>query len=84
MKPRFQGSNVYTSALIGTSLPLGKIMKVQTDWFKETRFGLWEANIQTESLVSVGWLLFLTNNINMDVLKRKISKFIEDIPVGLC
>jgi len=82
-KPRFQGGNVYTSALISTSLPLSKIMKAQSDWFKETRFELWEVNILTESPISVGWLLFSTNNINMDVLKCKISRFIEDITVGL-
>jgi len=84
VKPRFQGGDIYTLALIGTSLPLGKIMKEQSNWFKETCFGLWEANIQTKSPVSVGWLLFSTNNINMDVLKCKISRFIKDIPVGLC
>jgi len=82
-KPRFQGSNVYTSTLISTSLPLRKIMKAQSDWFKETRFGLREVSIQTESPVSVGWLLFSINNINMDVLKCEISRFIKDIPVGL-
>jgi len=31
-----------------------------------------------------GWLLFLTNNINTAMLKREISTFIEDTPVGLC
>jgi len=33
--------------------------------------------------VSVRWLLFSTNNINTELLKQEISKFIEDIPVGL-
>jgi len=82
-KLHFQGGNIYTTALIGLSILLGKIMKVQTDWFKESCFGLWEANIQTESPVLVGWLLFSTNNINTDVLKHKISRFFKDIPVGL-
>jgi len=58
-------------------------MKEQNAWFKETRYGLWEATIQTESPISVGWLLFSTNNTNTEILKREISKFIEDIPVGL-
>jgi len=44
-KPRFQGDDVYTTVLIGTSIMLGKIMKAQNDCFKELRFGLWEANI---------------------------------------
>jgi len=65
-------------------MPLGQIMKAQCDWFKETRFGLWEANIQTEALVSVGWLLFSTNNINTEILKRKILTFLKDILVRLC
>jgi len=84
VKPRFQGGDVYTSALIGTSIPLGWATKVQSDWFKESRFGLSEANIQTEAPVSVGWLLFSMNNINTEILKREISKFLKDIPVGLC
>jgi len=82
-KPQFQGGNVYMTVLIGTSMPLGRIMKAQSNWFKETRFGLWEVNIQTEAPILVGWLLFSTNNINTEILKCKISKFLEDIPVGL-
>jgi len=82
-KPRFQGGDVYTTALVGTSLPLGKIMKAQLDWFKETCYGIWEASIQTEVPVLIGWLLFSTNNINTELLKQEISKFIGDILVGL-
>ena len=82
-KPRFNGGDVYTTALIGCSIPLGRIMKEQSGWFKETRFGLWEATIQTESPVSVGWLLFSMNNTNTEILKKEISKFIEDIMVRL-
>jgi len=80
-KPQFQGGDVFTLVLIGTSIPLGWIMKVQSNWFKKSRFGLWEVNIQTEAPVSVGWLLFSTNNNNMEILKREISKFLEDILV---
>jgi len=83
-KLRYNGGNVYMMALIGISIPLGKIMKENNDWFRETRFGLWEAMIQTESPLSVGWLLFSTNTTNTDILKKEISKFIEDILVGLC
>jgi len=83
-KPRFNGGNVYTMALIGSSIRLGRLVKKQADWFKESKFVLWEATIQTEAPVSVGWLLFAMNNTNTDILKKEISKFIEDIPVGLC
>jgi len=60
-----------------------KFMKELGDWFKETKFGLWEANIQMEAPVLVGWLLFSTNNTNTDIFKWKISKFTDNIPVGL-
>ena len=39
--------------------------------------------IQMESLVSISWLLFSTNVANTGILKKEISNFIEDIPVGL-
>jgi len=82
-KPRYNGGNIYTMALLGCSILLGKIMKENNNWFRETRFGLWEATIQMEALVLVGWLLFLTNTTNTDILKKEISCFIEDIPIGL-
>jgi len=78
------GANVYMTALISSSILLGRLVKKQADWFKESKFVLWEATIQTEAPVSVGWLLFAMNNTNTDILKKEISKFIEDIPVGLC
>jgi len=70
-KLRFQGSDVYTTVLVGTSIPLRKTMKAQSEWFKETRYRIWEANIQTEAPVSIGWLLFSTNNINTAILHRR-------------
>jgi len=82
-KPRYNGGNVYTMALLGCSIPLGKIMKEHNNWFRETRFGLWEATIQMEAPVSARWLLFSTNMTNTDILKKEISHFIEDIPVSL-
>jgi len=82
-KPHFNGGNIYTTALIGSSIPLGQIVKEQAKWFKESKFGLWEVTIQTEAPVSVGWLLFSTNNTITDILRREILAAIEDIPVGL-
>jgi len=83
-KPHYNGGDVYTTALLSLSIPLGCIMKEQNAWFRKTRFGLWEATIQTKSPVLVSWLLFSTNSTNTDILKKEISKFINDIPIGLC
>jgi len=51
-KPCFQGGDVYTMALIETSIPLGKILKAWGEWFKETCFGMLEATIQFLILVA--------------------------------
>jgi len=83
-KPRFHGGDVYTMVLISCSSPLSKIMKENGNSFQEAHFGMWEADIQTGTPVSIGWLLFSTNNTNMMVLKQEISKLIDNIPVGLC
>jgi len=69
-KPCYNGGDIYTTALLGLSIPLGRIMKENNEWFCETRFGLWEATIQTESPVSIGWLLFFMNFTNTDILKK--------------
>jgi len=45
-KPRrYNRGDVYTTALIRSSIPLGKIMKENNDWLRKTRYGLWEATI---------------------------------------
>jgi len=82
-KLRHNRGDIYMMVLLGCSIPLGKIMKENNNWFRETRFSLQEATIQMEAPVLVGWLLFSTNTTNTDILKREISHFIEDIPVGL-
>jgi len=40
--------------------------------------------LQSEKLISVGWLLFLTNTMDTDVLKGEISSAIGNIPTELC
>jgi len=63
--------DVYTAVLIEFSLPLSKIMNKNGDWFRESRFGMWETGIQTKSPISIGWLLFLTKSTNTGILKWK-------------
>jgi len=44
---------------------------------------MWEATIQTKSPISVGRLLFSTNSTNTNILKKEMSKFINNVLVGL-
>jgi len=47
-------------------------------------FGLWKAYLQLEQPTSLGWLLFSTQMMNMELLQEAISDKLENIPVGLC
>jgi len=80
-KPHFSGGDLYTSALLGCSIPLAKVLKTLGNWFCETKYGLWQATIQSKWLVSVRWLLFSTNNIDTEMMKCKIT-FIKEYPGG--
>jgi len=83
-KPRAKGSNVYTVLLIGLSMPFILFIKKLSPWCKQKKFGLWEASLQSEKPVSIGWLLFSTNSMDLVLFKEQIAECIQDIPVGLC
>jgi len=70
--------------LIGLSMLFVTFIKKLSLWCKEKKFGLWEASLQSKKPVSIGWLLFSTNTMDLIPLKEQISKCIQDILVGLC
>jgi len=82
-KPRLTGGDTYTSLLIGMSKPLPKVVKSLSAWMRNKKFGLWKAYLQSERPTSLGWLLFSTQTMDIDMLKDAISDHLENIPVGL-
>jgi len=74
---------VYTAILIGLSMLFVTFIKKLSPWCKEKKFGLWEASLQLEKQVPIGWLLFSTNTMVPLPLKEQITEQIQDIPVGL-
>ncbi len=82
-KPRVTGGDTYTALLIGLSIPLPKIVKNLSAWMRNKQFGLWKAYLQSEKPTSLGWLLFSTQNMDINLLKDAISDHLENIPVGL-
>jgi len=46
-------------------------------------FGIGKAYLQTEQPTSLGWLLFSTQTMDVELLKEAISDKLENIPVGL-
>jgi len=82
-KLQTKGEVLYTPILMGLSQPFLKFIKKLSPWCKEKRFGLWQSCLQSEKPVSMGWLLFLTNMMDMENLQQAIMENIQDIPVGL-
>jgi len=82
-KPRVTGGDTYTALLISLSIPLPKTVKNLSAWMRNKRFGLWKAYLQSEQPISLGWLLFLTQMMDIKLLKEAISDQLENIPIGL-
>jgi len=82
-KPRVSGGDTYTALLIGLSIPLPKLVKNLSVWMRNKHYGLWKAYLQSEQPYSLGWLLFATQLMDVELLKDAISNLIKNIPVGL-
>jgi len=82
-QPQARGGYTYTLVLLGFREPFPKIIKVTVSWFCKIKFGLWKSSLQSEKLVALGWLLFLTSTMDVEVLKGEVSLRILSIPVGL-
>jgi len=83
-KPRISGGDTYTVLLIDMSVPFPKVIKNLSGWMRNKWFGIWKAYLQLEQPTSLGWLLFSTQTMDVDLLKDAISDLMENIPVGLC
>jgi len=79
-KPWAWGGNLYTLVLAGFSKPFAKVMK---PWFCKKKFGIWQLALQSEKPTLVGWLLFSTPLMDIDILKAAITTAINGVLVGL-
>jgi len=82
-KPCRQGGDIYITILIGLSMPFPKFIKKLSPWCHEKKYGLWPSSLQSEKPVSLGWLLFLTNIMDTELLKVAVSAAIYNVLVGL-
>ncbi len=67
-KPWVTGSNTYTALLIGFSILLPKLVKNLSAWMHNKWFGLWKVYLQLEQPTSLGWLLFSTQMMDVNLL----------------
>jgi len=82
-KPRARGGDLYTLVLVGFGKPFAKVMKSMAPWFRKKKFRIWQSALQSEKLTSVGWLLFSTPIMDINILKATIMMAIGGVPVSL-
>jgi len=82
-RPCVSGGYTYTSALLGFREPFPTVIKATASWLHKSKFGLWKSSLQSKKPVSLGWLLFSTSTMDIDILRGKISLRIGLIPVRL-
>jgi len=82
-KPRAHSGNLYTLVLVSFSKPFSKMMKSMAPWFCKNKFDIWQLALQSEKLTSIGWLLFLTPLMDIEILKEVITSVINGVLVGL-
>jgi len=74
---------LYTAVLVGFGKPFAKVMKAMAPWFRKEKFRIWQSALQSEKPTSVGWLLFSTPLMDIDILKAAITTAIDGVPVSL-
>jgi len=71
-------------ALMGFGKPFPKVMKALAPWFfRKKKYGIWQSTLQSEKPSLLGWILFLTPLMDVDLLKGAILDKIEGVPIGL-
>jgi len=70
-------------ALVGFGKPFPKVMKALAPWFCKKKYGIWQLALQSEKPILLGWLLFSTPLMDIDLLKEAISAKVEGVPIGL-
>jgi len=58
-------------------------MKALAPWFQKKKDGIWQLALQSEKPTFLGWLLFLTLLMDVDLLRGAISDKVKEVPVGL-
>jgi len=79
-----RGSDLHTLALVSFGKLFPKVMKSLAPWFQKTKYRIWQLVLQLEKPTLLGWLLFSTPLMDIEILKAVILDKVKGIPIGLC
>jgi hypothetical protein len=83
INPRPAGGQIYVLVRLGLNVPMSDIMESAGWWLKDRQHGFWPRAIQAEETVTIGWLLYSTRSMDLNVLQDKLLTDDPRLEVGL-
>lgn len=80
--PRRKGGDIHTHLRLGSDMDPKELISQLDWWFQSRQCGMWIASIQAELTSCLGWLLYSTREMDLQVLGHAISRAINT-QVGL-
>ena len=76
-QPNMRGQTLYVSILLGHNMPFLDIMENVRWWLSEKRFGLWKRQVQSETVKTIGYLLYSTRSLEPEYMKQIVEKAVN-------
>ena len=72
-----RGQTLYVSILMAHNMPFSDIMENVQWWLSEKNFGLWKQQVQSETVKTIGYLLYSTHLLEPEYMKQIVEKAVN-------
>jgi hypothetical protein len=76
-QPNTKGQTLYVSILMAHNIPYEEIMENIRWWLGEKKFGLWKRQVQSETVKTIGYLLYSTRALEPEYMKELVEKAVN-------
>ena len=76
-QPNTHGQTLYVSILMAHNMPFSDIMENIWWWLSEKNFGLWKWQVQSETVKTIGYLLYSTCSLEPENMKQIVEKAVN-------
>ena len=76
-QPNIRGQTLYMSILLGHNMLFLDIMENVWWWLSEKKFGLWKRQVQSETVKTIGYLLYSTRSLEPEYMKQIVEKAVN-------
>ena len=76
-QPNIHGQTLYVSILMTHIMHFSDIMENVWWWLSEKKFGLWKRQVQSETVKTIGYLLYSTRSLEPEYMKQIVEKAVN-------